>query len=80
MAYVLCSFFNFLNYEAIGKWWTQEKLSTFVFLWPLPGGKTSYRGDKIARSIWRELLPRRDYLAQAHVPAAQRYLEMGVHR
>lgn len=39
------------------------------------GSKATYRGDKITRGVWQQLLEKGDYLAQAYVPAAQRYLE-----
>ncbi|MFC6635313.1 hypothetical protein [Microbulbifer taiwanensis] len=39
------------------------------------GSKAAYRGDKLTRCVWQQLLEKGDYLAQAYVPAAQRYLE-----
>ncbi|WP_323844974.1 hypothetical protein [Microbulbifer magnicolonia] len=55
--------------------WAQRKQ---YFFKPFSGygSKATYRGDKITRGVWQQLLARGDYLAQAYVPAAQRYLEL----
>jgi hypothetical protein len=63
-----------LTAENAEELWAQRK-NYFFKPFSGYGGKATYRGDKITRGVWQQLLAKGDYLAQTYVPAAQRYLQ-----
>lgn len=61
--------------EEAGKLWADRKR---LFFKPAAGygGKAAYRGDKMTRRVFEDIL-RGDYVAQSLVPPSERYLKLG---